>query len=245
MLGSKHIKRFYLQEFNEYIKYGKNLAAPRNFEIFQGERILINRILSKDKIDGVYLVEPFVNNTDVFNLIPNPLNTISIKALYAIILSKLCATYFKRSNINLNREAFPKINVNTLETFPIPEFELLASQVVFAEKADRMLSLNKGLHEVSQKFQRSIQRKFTIEVLPNKLQDWYLLTYAQFISELGKKKVRLSLSEEAEWEGYFLQESNKALELKSKIETTDQEIDRMVYELYELTEEEIRIVEGQ
>jgi len=69
-------------------------------------------------------------------------------------------------------------------------------------------------------------------------------TYAQFIAELGKKKVRLSLSEEAEWEGYFMQESQKAMELKSKIETTDQEIDRMVYQLYELTEEEIRIVEG-
>jgi hypothetical protein len=41
-----------------------------------------------------------------------------------------------------------------------------------------------------------------------------------------------------------LQESKKALELKAKIETTDKEIDRMVYALYGLTEEEIRIVEG-
>jgi len=61
---------------------------------------------------------------------------------------------------------------------------------------------------------------------------------------LGKKKIKLSLSEEAEWEGYFLQESKKALELKAKIETTDKEIDRMVYALYGLTEEEIKIVEG-
>ena len=36
----------------------------------------------------------------------------------------------------------------------------------------------------------------------------------------------------------------KAAEIKNKIETTDQEIDKMVYELYELTEEEIGIVEG-
>ncbi|MCX6226280.1 MAG: hypothetical protein NTV01_16285 [Bacteroidia bacterium] len=81
--------------------------------------------------------------------------------------------------------------------------------------------------------------------MPNKLQDWYLLTYAQFIAELGKKKVRLSLTDEAEWEEYFVPESVKALELKSKIETTDKEIDRMVYQLYELTDEEIRIVENQ
>jgi len=245
LLGSKHIKRYYLLEFDEYIKYGKNLAAPRNFEIFKGDRILINRILSKDTIDGVLLSDHFINNTDVFNLIPFPQNAISIKVLYALIVSKLCATYFKKSNVNLNREAFPKINVNTLESFPVPEIELLGTQVLFIEKADLMLSLNKELQETSRKFQRTIQRKFSLEVLPNKLQDWYLLTYAQFIAELGKKKVRLSLSDEAEWEGYFVQESQKAMELKSKIETTDKEIDRMVYQLYELTEEEIRIVEGQ
>ena len=61
---------------------------------------------------------------------------------------------------------------------------------------------------------------------------------------MGKKKVKLSLSEEAEWENYFLQESKEAMEIKTNIETTDREIDQMVYALYELTEEEIGIVEG-
>ena len=61
---------------------------------------------------------------------------------------------------------------------------------------------------------------------------------------MGKKKVKLSLSEEAEWEETFLQESKKATDIKTKIETTDREIDQMVYGLYELTEEEIGIVEG-
>ncbi len=53
----------------------------------------------------------------------------------------------------------------------------------------------------------------------------------------------MHLSDEAEWEAYFTQEATKALELKSKIEATDKEIDKMVYELYGLTEEEVRIVE--
>jgi type II restriction/modification system DNA methylase subunit YeeA len=42
-----------------------------------------------------------------------------------------------------------------------------------------------------------------------------------------------------------LQEAKQALALKSEIDKTDKEIDPMVYELYELTEEEIRIVEGK
>ena len=106
------------------------------------------------------------------------------------------------------------------------------------------LKRNKELQEKSQKFQRTIQRKFVLEELPKKLQDWYNLPYAEFIKELGKKKVKLTLSEEAEWEDYFMQESKKALELKATIDATDKAIDTMVYELYGLTEEEIAIVEN-
>lgn len=54
----------------------------------------------------------------------------------------------------------------------------------------------------------------------------------------------MSLSEEAEWENYFTSEAKKTLELKTQIAKTDKEIDQMVYALYELTEDEIKIVEG-
>ncbi len=114
-----------------------------------------------------------------------------------------------------------------------------------------MLSLNKELQETSQKFQRTLQRRLETmgfsplwDNVPKKLEEWYLLSYAEFIKELGKKKIKLSLSDEAEWESYFTQEATKALELKSKIEATDKEIDGMVYGLYGLTEEEVKIVEG-
>jgi len=71
-----------------------------------------------------------------------------------------------------------------------------------------------------------------------------LLTYAEFVKELAKKKIKLSLSQEAEWEDYFSAEQQKAVALKTKIDQTDKEIDQMVYELYGLTEEEIKIVEA-
>jgi len=42
----------------------------------------------------------------------------------------------------------------------------------------------------------------------------------------------------------FNEQKQIAIELKSEIAKTDTEIDRKVYELYGLTEEEIGIVEG-
>jgi hypothetical protein len=53
-----------------------------------------------------------------------------------------------------------------------------------------------------------------------------------------------SYSYETEWEAYFLQEVKQADSLKSEIYKANKEIDRMVYELYGLTVEEIGIVEG-
>lgn len=64
------------------------------------------------------------------------------------------------------------------------------------------------------------------------MQDRYLVSYGDFIKELAKKKVTLSLSQEAEWEDYFMQEQQKAIVLKTQIDKTDAAIDGMVYDLY-------------
>jgi hypothetical protein len=76
-----------------------------------------------------------------------------------------------------------------------------------------------------------------------------LLDFSQFITELNKaienvKGSALNKKEEFEWMELFEEYKGKAQKLKSQIDQTDNEIDRMVYELYGLTEEEIRLVEG-
>jgi hypothetical protein len=134
------------------------------------------------------------------------------------------------------------------EHFPVPQANE-EQTAILTQYAKERTQLTSDLQTVSSKFQRTLQRKFTRELaplaeLPGKLQNWYLLSYKELIAELGKKKVKLSLSEEAEWEDYFNQESKKAIDLKNRIEAIDREIDQMVYGLYELTEEEIGIVEG-
>jgi hypothetical protein len=65
-----------------------------------------------------------------------------------------------------------------------------------------------------------------------------------FLCDLKKSKVKLSLAEEAEWMAYFNEQKAKAQALQADINRLDREIDALVYELYGLTEEEIRIVEG-
>lgn len=202
LLGSKHVKRHHLMPFDEYIKYGKNLAAPRDPKIYKGERILINRILSQDTIHGVLLEETFINNTDIFNLLPLPKINISLKVLYALIVSKLCATYFKKKNINLNRKTFPKINVNTLEKFPVPEISAKNQQKI-ESLVDSIISQNSQIFKKKQMFIELVKENLSITKISKKLDSFFEHDFKVFVAELKKKKISLSLPEQAEWKEFF------------------------------------------
>ncbi|MDY0090610.1 MAG: hypothetical protein RBR78_09620, partial [Flavobacteriaceae bacterium] len=73
---------------------------------------------------------------------------------------------------------------------------------------------------------------------------WYNLDFSEFSKELSKKKITLSLSQKSEWMDFFETEQQKAQNIKIQIQKTDNEIDKMVYELYGLSEEEILLVEN-
>ena len=88
-----------------------------------------------------------------------------------------------------------------------------------------------------------LQSKYEGIVFSKKLQDWPALSYKEFLRELEKQKIKLSLPEQAEWMQYFEAEKIKANIVSELIAKTDKEIDEMVYDLYELTEEERVVVE--
>ncbi len=213
--------------------------ALRSPEMFDSRKVVVRKtgdslIASLDENNNCFdtLVHGIYEKKDSYNL----------EVILAIINSKP-ATIFYRLLHDIKGKVFAKISLENLASFPIPQISSY-NQEIFSTNVNKLLSLNEELKEQSQKFQRTIQRKFELEELPNKLQDWYKLSYAEFIKELAKKKVKLSLSQEAEWEDYFMHESNKALELKATLDTTDKAIDAMVYELYGLNEVEIALVEN-
>lgn len=183
----------------------------------------------------------FYHPTTIYSFVKNTSFKVDEKYYLGIMNSKVLWFFLKNTGTELSGGYF-RFKTNYLKPFPLPEISDNSPDII--NKVNFQLSTNKDLQEHSQKFQRALERDFELDTLPKKLQNWYLLFFADFIKELEKKKVKLSLSQKAEWEDYFLQESKKALELKTNIDTTDKEIDAMVYELYGLNEEEIEIVEN-
>lgn len=239
-ITGSELNRYLINWNNQFLSYGEWLGAPRKRKYFEGERLIIREIPSKTGLIVAFTDEIYTVKNSAH--ICKPLDEkYSLKYTLSLLNSRLMGFYFKNKFSEFD-DIFPKAKIGQCKQLPIKiiSFE---NQQPFIEKADQMLSLNKELQEISDKFQRNLQREFSLESLSKKLQNWYELSFADFLKELAKAKVNLTLSQKADWEDYFLQEQKKALDCQSRVNTTDKEIDQIVYELYGLTEEEIAIVE--
>ncbi len=241
LIRGTQINRYSISWDGDYLKYGEWLAAPRNPKSFFNPKIVIRR--TDDKLlcsfDDSNLLG--LNSIHCLQCVDSE---IEILYLLALLNSKLLNWFFQHENFHMVGKPLAEVKVVFVERLPIIKIDV-DSQQKFVQKVNLMLLGNQSFNEKDSVFLSFLQSKFGIEKLNQRIQNWYELEFGDFLKELKKAKVKISLSEEAERMQYFNEQKQKAQTLKSEIDKTDNEIDRMVYELYGLTEEEIEIVEGE
>ena len=249
-LDGKDVGRYYTNWSGSYLRYGKQLAAPRTFNLFNGKKIIVREITGSYPkcIIATYNEEIYLYNRSNIAIIEKEGSNISLKYIIAILNSKLLSYYFVKNTAKSVRKLFPKIILNDLRKFPIKKIDPL-EQEPFIEKADKILALNKELQEVNKKFSSFFSQQYKLEKLSRKLENWYELTFTEFISELNKaikgtSQTSLTKKDEFDWIELFEENKTKAKNLISEINQIDDNINEMVYELYGLSEEEISIVEN-
>ncbi len=163
-----------------------------------------------------------------------------INGLLAILNSSL-ASFFLQRNASVKAGGYFSYSSNVLNSMPI--VENIPNNLVIIE--NKLLLLNKELQTEKNNFLNTLQEEKSIEKLSTKLQNFQNLEYEEFKKELRKKKVKINLgAENNEWREYFNTSKQKINELQTQINQTDKKIDKMVYELYELTDEEVEVVEN-
>ena len=223
----------------DWIKFGDNLAAPRkNFNFFQ-KKIMVRQTSDKiiASIDSVGLV----SLKSVHNIVLKD-DTMKYETLICILNSKLMDFYYKYLVPEEGR-TFAEVKAVNLKRLPIKIIEESLDQEPYIDKVDTMLELNKTFQNKKQKFLKRLKDNFDLDKLSKKLEAFYEHDFKTFVNELKKKKVTLSLKEQDEWEEYFEAYQKELLEIKAKIDTTDKQIDEMVYALYGLSEDEVAMVE--
>ena len=182
----KHVGRYeLLWEKNNWVKYGPWLAEPRQPQKYEGEKILIRKIVGQTLI-ATYIPETSYCNTLLFALkIKRDVN-LGYHYLLGILNSKFIGWYFRKKFQISADDTFPQIMIRDILQFPIPRPDK-ARHEQMVKLVEQMLSLHKQL---------------TTAKTPD-------------------EKIRL----------------------QRQIDATDHQIDRLVYELYALTDKKIQIVE--
>jgi hypothetical protein len=228
---------------NKFIKHLENdLKIYKKKEIYKNEKILIKRI--GNKIIGSYDDKGYFNVCDVYNLqLIN--NNYSLKSISSIVNSRLLNFYYN-TKFKSVKKLFPKIPIQNLKLLPIPKYKSAIDVDLKKTTESNLYAISKFQKETNS-FQTYLQQNIELEKLSTKLQNWHELEFGDFIKELNKaiKKTggaTLSKMDEMDWMEVFETKKAEAQAFKAEIDKTDRKIDQMVYELYGLTEDEIKIV---
>lgn len=226
----------------EFLKYGDWLHRPRKPKYFHNSRILIQEITGGNppRISATVYESELYHDPGIISC----LNTskLSTKYLVGIINSRFISWYNLKTSPKGKRTTFPKVLIGDIRRFPIKVPTEMQEQLV-VERVSEIMFNTRNLLEIITQFTALTISKFDIEKLSKKLQNWVDMSSNEFLKELKSNKIRLSLSEEAEWFEFFNSKKQIAVDFKEKIDRLDTEIDQVVYELYGLSGEEVIIVE--
>ncbi len=217
-----------------------NLRSCAYYKEMQLPKIIYPRINNQgnfyfDSTGEVFLLD---NNFFISSDSPSLLALLNSKLIY-FFLKNICTTL---------QGGFYDFRRDKISTIPISR-KFIKNGEILSEKSNYLINCNIENQNIIQKFSTYFSKQYKIEKLSGKLEKWHELEFTDFIKELNKAikavgGVQLTKKDEFEWMDLFEENKKKALELKTEIDKTDKEIDQMVYALYGLTEEEIKIVEG-
>ena len=223
-------------------KYWYSLHRAREIAMFNQTKIITPEIslgcnMTLDK-------NSLWHNTKVYTILLKDNFKENILTYLTILNSKLMWFFLSNTGYTL-RGGYFTFKTKYLENFPIPdlknsEFSIINSEL--ANLADKMLSLNETLQKKSTNFLKVVKQTFALEKVSAKMESFYELDFDGFVKEL-KQKITPKLK--LEWLEVFEETKKSLQEIQTQIAATDKEINALVYKLYDLTEEEIKIVEGR
>ena len=206
------------------------------------------QINKKIDFDNEYIIYPNVSLGSNFTLSRG--NVIDMtgfiiptnnRNLLAILNSKL-TTFIMRKIAITRRGGYQEFKVQYLEQIPLPK-DLDDKRLT--ELANKMLSLNEDLQKKINRFIGRVKETYNIDKITSNIANFYNLSFADFTKELAKQKIKLSMAQKDELEDYFNEYVKDISSLNEEINKTDKEINTSVYKLYNLTPQEIQLVESR
>ncbi len=188
-LQGNELSRYFVEsERKSYLKYCNDIASIRPMRMFEGERIVLRRLLTrKFRLQASVTTETMITTDNVLNMIPANVEA-KVKFALGLLNSKLISWVYVNSSMIAQKDDFPQVHISALSDIRLPNHNDKQVQKMVS-LVERMLALHKQSGEMKTPHDKD--------------------------------------------------------RLQREIEATDKQIDALVYELYGLSEDEVRIVEGK
>ena len=240
-LEGKDIHRYYTDNVDKFV-YIKDIAEKTKSWHFSN-KIILQRIVgqNKNKISATLDFENNIifPNANLVNLNEN--NEYNIELFLGILNSKLISFYWNmfigESNTNITKKAF--------ESIPIPDLTKMSEDKI-SNNVLEIISRFKELKNIKNKFYNRLLTNLNMEININtKIQNFEELTFMEFVEEIKfNQNIKFLLEEQDEWEDYFNSSKKKCLEIESQIDMLENNINNSIYQLYDLTPDEIITIEN-
>ena len=234
----KTIDRYTDAWSGEYIKYGPWLAAPRSAEMFKSEKLFIRR--TDDYPIATYDLSGKIGNNSIHCVYSFDENLeVSLKYALGLINSSLIKWIFRHDNFHMVGKPFAEVKVIYIERLPIIVAD---DQTKVISLVDNLLEACQARFDKSKQFTDYLAAIYAPKSITEKLTKFFKLDFKTFIDEMKKQKVKFTPNQEMDIMPLFEEKSNELVDLSRIIDALDAELDDVVFNLYGLTDDEIKIV---
>jgi len=129
-LFGRNMSKYSYSHSGSYVWYGKHLACYVDLRFFNGKRLLVREI-TNPTIIACLVEEEFVNDPQLISIVPKShQQSESLEFLWGLLNSKFATFYHFNSSPKATKGAFPKILIEDLKNFPLPENTALNNQLI-------------------------------------------------------------------------------------------------------------------
>jgi hypothetical protein len=216
------------------------LHRARDERIFKKPRKIVGVITSDRIITAIDEVELYPSD-GAYLMSCSP--TYSPEFVVGILNSKLM-TYFYRLLSGEVGRTMSQVKPKVLETLPAVQADITAQKPIMIY-ARRISEVSKELDELSSTFLSLLESDLNVSKPGERLEQWHKLDTSSFFIELKKKKVSLSIAAKSEWLNHFERQRAIAHPLVDKIDDMTRDINRLVYDLFGLSEKERAMIDSE
>jgi len=141
------------------------------------------------------------------------------------------------------RGGFYELRSQYVETLPIPP-ATDEQKTKIGDLAKECQTLSEARYQIENDTRLTISTLGTFK-FSQKLEKWWLLEFADFLSELKKAKIEIELKKQNEWRNFFDDAKMEREKIDLQIRLLEKELNVEIYELFDLTSEEILLIENQ